>query len=210
MKLIRGIGNGCCSVTAILMFTMALCASAQPTTTLPIGEDQVVYQMIGEFLNSGAAHMQYGYFTSVAGLNSVFSSPTTKDESTALVTFVTTATNTQVVNHGPFRIVNRAGTTTIYLNNGPSSFADPASFSQGTPIQKSNFTQQVILNTSTNAFVTVHTNTVTSVRSFTLGGTNYRLGNPGKSFRTNYSGQANAPGVVPSGYFAGTSTGSKN
>jgi hypothetical protein len=27
--------------------------------------------MIGEFLNSGAAHVQYGYFTSVAGLNSV-------------------------------------------------------------------------------------------------------------------------------------------
>jgi len=210
MKLICAIGKRCLSGTAILMMTAALCASAPPTTTLPIGEEQVVYQMIGEFLNSGVAHMQYGYFTSVAGLNSVFSSTTTKDESTALVTFVTTATNTQVVNHGPFRIVNRAGTTTIYLNNGPSNFADPASFSQGTPIQKSNFTQQVILNTATSAFVTIHTNTITSVQTFTLDGNSYRLGQPGKSFRTNYSGQANAPGVVPSGYFAGTSTGSKN
>jgi hypothetical protein len=32
----------------------------------------------------------------------------------------------------------------------------------------------------------------------------------GKSFRTNYSGQSNAPGAAPSGWFAGTSIGSRS
>jgi len=58
-----------------------------------------------------------------------------------------------------FAIVNRTGTTTIYLNNASSDFSNPASFSQGTPIQVSTYRQQVIANTLTNAFVTVHMNT---------------------------------------------------
>lgn len=36
-------------------------------------------------------------------------------------------------------------------------------------------------------FVTVHTNTVTDVKTFSLDGVAYRLGQLGKSFRTNYS-----------------------
>lgn len=203
-------------LTAVLVLITAGVASAQTTIpisariTIPIREEQVLYEMIGEFNNSGSASQQYGYLSSVTGLDNAFSSATTKDETTALFTFVTNATTFQVVNHGPFRIVDRTGTTTIYLNNGPSDFTNPATFSQGMPIQVSNYRQQVILNTLTNTFVTVHTNTVTDVETFTLNGVAYRLGQLGKSFRTNYSGQANTPGAVPSGWFAGTSTGSKN
>ena len=163
--------------------------------------------MIGEFVNSGASNLQYGYLTSVAGLDNVFSSTTTKDETTALFTFVTNATTVQSVTHGPFRIVNRVGTTTIYLKSGPSSFDDPASFAQGTPVQVSTFSQEVIVNVPANTFVTVHTNTVTNVKTFTLNGANYRLGHFGSSFRTNYSGQSNTPGLLPTGWFGGTSTG---
>jgi hypothetical protein len=194
-------------LAAILVSVAATTASAQ--ITLPISEEQVVYELIGEFNNSGLANQQYGYLSSVTGLSSIFSG-TPKDESTALFTFVTNATTFQVVNHGPFRIVDRTGTTTIYLNNGPSDFTNPASFSQGTPIQVSSFRQQVIINTLTNTFVTVHTNTIKSVATFTLNGDTYRLGQVGKAFRTNYSGQVNTPGAVPSGWFAGTSIGSKN
>ena len=192
----------------VLVLIMLGSASAQ--TTIPITEQQVLYELIGEFNNSGLSNQQYGYLSSVTGLDNVFSSATTKNETTALFTFVTNATTFQVVNHGPFRIVDRTGTTTIYLNNGPSDFTNPASFSQGMPIQVSNYRQQVILNTLTNTFVTVHTNTVTDVETFTLNGVAYRLGQLGKSFRTNYSGQVNTPGAVPSGWFAATSTGSKN
>jgi hypothetical protein len=192
------------------VLVLAAVGSASAQITIPITEQQVLYEAIGEFNNSGSASQQYGYLSSIPGLDSVFSSNTAKDETTALFTFVTNATTFQVVNHGPFRIVDRTGTTTIYLNNGPSDFSNPASFSQGTPIQVSSYRQQVILNTLTNTFVTVHTNTITSVETFTLNATAYRLGQLGKSFRTNYSGQANTPGGVPSGWFAGTSTGSKN
>jgi hypothetical protein len=195
-------------VTGALVLSMGLTASAQ--ITIPISEEQVVYEVIGEFNNSGLASQQFGYFADITGLNNVFSSTTTKNETTALFTFVSNATTFQVVNNGPFRIVDRTGTTTIYLNNGPSDFSNPASFSQGTPIQVSSYRQQVILNTVANTFVTVHTNTITSVETFTLNGIDYRLGQLGKSFRTNYSGQGNTPGGVPSGWFAGTSIGSKN
>ena len=195
-------------LAGLLVLITAANASAQ--ITLPISEQQVIYELIGEFNNSGAASQQYGYLSSVTGLGAVFNSSTTKNESTALFTFVTNATTFQVVNHGSFRVIDRTGTTTIYLNNGPSDFASPTSFSQGTPIQVSSFRQQVILNTLTNTFVTVHTNTVTSAETFMLDGVVYRLGQLGKSFRTNYSGQVNTPGATPSGWFAGTSTGSKN
>lgn len=178
--------------------------------TLPISEQQVLYEMTGEFNNSGVASQQFGYFANITGLDNVFSSTSIKNETTALFTFVTNATTIQVVTNGPFRIVDRTGTTTIYLNNGPSDFTNPATFSQGTPIQVSTYRQQVILNTLNNTFVTVHTNTITDVETFTLDGTTYRLGQLGKTFRTTYSGQANTPGGVPSGWFAGTSIGSKN
>ena len=184
--------------------------SASAQITIPISEEQVLYEMIGEFNNSGLSSQQFGYFADITGLGNVLSSTSTKNETTALFTFVTNATTFQVVNNGPFRIVDRTGTTTIYLNNGPSDFSNPATFSQGTPIQVSSYRQQAILNTLTNTFVTVHTNTITDVETFTLNGFAYRLGQLGKSFRTNLSGQANTPGAVPSGWFAGTSTGSKN
>ena len=195
-------------LAAVLVLITAGVASAQ--RTIPITEEQVLYEVIGEFNNSGPASQQYGYLSSVTGLDNAFSSTTTKDETTALFTFVTNATTFQVVNHGPFRIIDRTGTTTIYLNNGPSDFTNPATFSQGMPIQVSNYRQQVILNTLTNTFVTVHTNTITDVETFSLNGVAYRLGQLGKSFRTNYSGQSNTPGALPSGWFAGTSIGTKN
>ena len=196
-----------CLAAGLVLITAGV-ASAQ--VTIPITEGQVVYEMIGEFNNSGSASQQFGYFADITGLDNVFSSTSTKNETTALFTFVTNATTVQVVNNGPFRIVDRTGTTTIYLNSGPSDFTNPATFSQGTPIQVSDYRQQVIINTLTNTFVTVHTNTITDVATFTLNGVAYRLGQLGKSFRTNYSGQTNAPGAIPSGWFAGTSTGSKN
>ncbi len=199
--------HGVLLATALVLITLG---SASAQTTIPITEQQVVYELIGEFNNSGSANQQYGYLSSVTGLDNAFSSTTVKNETTALFTFVTNATTFQVVNHGPFRIIDRTGTTTIYLNNGPSDFSDPGTFSQGMPIQVSDFRQQVILNTLTNTFLTVHTNTVTNVETFTLSGVAYHLGQLTKSFRTNFSGQVNTPGAVPSGWFAGTSTGSKN
>ena len=198
-------------LTGILILTMAASASAQDVTTLPITDDRQLYEFIAEFINNGAANQQFGYLADINGLSSVFSSTTTKNETTALFTIVINANTFQVVNHGAFRITDRIGTATIYLNNGPSDFTNPASFSQGTPIQVSSYRQTAVVNTLNNTFVSTNTHIITSVETFTLNGVNYRLGQLGKSFRSTYSGVVglNQPPLV-TGWFAGTAVGIKN
>jgi hypothetical protein len=169
-------------------------------------EDQNVLEFVGQFNNTPTTSQQFGYISRIKGLNDTFNG-TPQSEATALFTFVTNAATDSVIANGPFRIVNRTGTTTIYLNTPPSDFGDPASFSQGTPIQVSNYRQQVVLNTLSNTFVTTHMNTITKTHVFWLSGTSYRLGRVSGTFRTSYSGQANTPGAVPSGWFGGDAVG---
>jgi hypothetical protein len=178
------------------------------TTVVPISEDQVVYELVGQFNNNGTANQQFGYLSNILGLSPIFTSDSTQNETTALFTFVTNATTNRVITNGPFVVLNRTGTTTIYLNTPPSDFSNPASFSQGSPIQVSSYSQQVIVNTTTSSFTTVHTNTVTSTEPFLLNGQTYRLGQIGKAFRTVYSGQVNS-GPTPTGWYAGNSVGIK-
>src|SRR5215831_1573275 len=151
-----------------------------------------------EFINNGPANLEFGHLANVAGLSSVFSSTTTKDETTALFTVVISANTFQVVNHGSSRITDRTGACTIYLNDGPSDFSNPASFSQGTPIQVSSYRQTVLVNTANNTFVSTNVHTITGLATFTLNGVNYRLGQWGKSYRSTYDGivDVNQPPVV--------------
>ena len=196
-------------VPAFLVLTCGLVAAQDDPTLIRIAEDQNALEFVGQFNNTPTTSQQFGYVSSITGLSPIFSSTTPQNETTALFTFVTNATTNRVISNGPLRIVNRTGTTTIYLNNAPSDFSNPASFSQGTPIQVSTYRQQVIANTLTNAFVTVHMNIITNAQPFTLNGITYLLGQKGKSFRTTYSGQSNAPGMAPSGWFSGYAVGVK-
>jgi hypothetical protein len=175
---------------------------AQTVTTIKIAEDRPALEFIGQFNNSGASSLQFGYLSDIQGFDLVFNG-TPHNESTANFTFVSNATTNVVFVNGPFRTINRTGTTTIYLNNGTADFTNPPSFSQGAPIQVSDYSQQVVLNTLTGSFSTVHLNTITQTEPFALGNTTYRLGQVGKSFRTVYSGQANTSGTVPGGWFSG-------
>jgi len=195
------------TVAAIFLATCGL-ANAQKAITIQIPQDQNVLEFVGQFNNTPTSSQQFGYLSNVQGLSPIFTG-TPENEATASFTFVTNATTDRVISDGPLTIINRTGTTTIYLNNGPSDFTNPASFSQGTSIQVSSYRQQVILNTLTNSFVTVHMNSITSTEPFMLNGVTYVLGKKGGSFRTNYSGQSNGPGLVPSGWFAGHAVGVK-
>jgi hypothetical protein len=179
---------------------------AAQTKVIPMLEDQNVLEFVGQFNNTPTTSQQFGYVSRIEGLNDTFNG-TPQNESTARFTFVTNATTDRVIANGPLRIVNRTGSTTIYLNTPPSDFSNPASFSQGTPIQVSTYRQQVVLNTLTNAFVTTHMNTVTETHVFWLNGIGYRLGKVAETFRTSYSGQGNTPGAVPSGWFGGNAVG---
>ncbi len=197
------------SLLASAMFVALTClsAAAQTVTPVPLKEDQVVYEFVGQFNNTQTTSQQFGYLSKVNGLDSIFSGEP-ENETTALFTFVTNANTDRVIANGPFKILNRTGTTTIYLNTPPSDFSNPSTFSQGTPIQVSTYSQQVIVNTTNNSFQTVHMNTVTRTKAFSLNSTMYRLGKVGDSFRTNYSGQVN-PNAPPSGWFGGNAVGVK-
>jgi hypothetical protein len=182
-------------------------ANSVDATVIHIREGHVALEFVGQVNNTPTTSQQFGYLSNIEGLNLIFSSSTPQNETTASFTFVTNATTDRVISNGSLRIVNRTGTTTIYLNSGPSDFSKAASFSQGTPIQMSTYRQQVIINTTTNSFVTVHMNTITQTEPFTLNGQLYQLGREGRSFRTTYSGQVSAPGLAPSGWFAGYAVG---
>lgn len=73
-----------------------------------------------------------------------------QNETTALLTFYNDTFTERVFNNGPMRIINRVGTTTIYLDTSPDGdFASPDSFRDGVPVQTSEHRHQVILDTVT-------------------------------------------------------------
>ena len=78
----------------------------------------------------------FGCLSKIKGLDSIFNGEP-ENEATALFTFVTNANTDRVIVNGPFKILNRNGTTTIYLNTPPSDFSNPSTFSQEMPIQVS-------------------------------------------------------------------------
>jgi hypothetical protein len=193
--------------SCLMVLALALLTCGMSAQMVRIPQDQVVYEFVGQFNNTPATSQQFGYISTARGLTPIFTTSTPQNETTALLTFVTNANTDRVIVNGPFKIINRTGTTTIYLNAPPSDFSDASTFSQGTPIQISSYSQQVISNGDNNTFTTVHTNTVTQVTPFTLNGKTYQLGRVGNVFRTNYSGEANTTGLGPSGWFAGNAVG---
>lgn len=195
-----------------LMFTliaMALLSGASVTAfaqgeggpKIKTPQGDIALELVGQVLNvpMTPTSNQYGYLSAVDGIDSVFTG-TPHNETTALFTFFTVATTMQVINNGNLRIVNRTGTTTIYLDEAPNgNFADPGTFADGTPILTMSLKQQVILDLVENTFTTVNVNTVTSAASFTVNGSQFRLGQPRDQFRTFISGRGNTTGT-PAGF----------
>jgi len=70
-----------------------------------------------------ATSQQYGYLSLINGLGAdlIFTTanPTLQNETTARFTFFTDAVTERVISNGRLRIVNRIGTTTIYLDETP-------------------------------------------------------------------------------------------
>ena len=173
---------------------------------IPFVGDELVFELVGEVTNFATppplgSSIQYGYLTKVRGIDDVFSgSP--HNETTALFTFFNEATTTETNVDGPLRINARDGTTTIYLNSAPASFANPDSFRSGTPIQISSLHQQAIVDTATNTFTAVFVNTITEANKFTLNDEEVKLGRKGQAFRATLTGHLNAV-APPSGFFGG-------
>ena len=163
-------------------------------------------ELVGQFQNSPpgvtpVTHNHYGYLSYIQGLTVFAHAP--QDETTALFTFFADATTLRVIANGPLRVITRVGTLTIYLDRSTnSSFANPETFRDGTPVLVARFRQQVVSNTVTNSFTTFHQNTITSTRPFLANRGSVQLSDVGETFKTSFSGQGNMPGP-PAGFLGG-------
>jgi hypothetical protein len=171
---------------------------------IKFGDDVVSLKYVGNVNNSGANSSQFGYFSYVTQLAAFNGTP--EDVAHANFTFFTHAVTQRVTIDGTLKIVDRTGTTTVYLATSPASFSDPGSFESGTAIQVSTMTQQVILDMTTGDFSVVNVNTVTDASPFTLNSQQYQLAKPGDRFRTELRGKTNPagpPGFFVAGYAVG-------
>ena len=198
------------SLTAAAAFMLtAVLAMAQTgdVQLVRLGEDVVGLEYVGNVNNSGANSSQFGYFDYVTQLPAFNGTP--EDAAHANITFFTEAVTQRVTINGTLKIVDRTGTTTVYLATSPGSFSDPDSFRSGTPIQVSTMQQQVILDTITGDFSVVNVNTITDTSAFWLANHKYRLGKAGDRFRTILRGKSNltSPGAQPGFYIAGYAVG---
>lgn len=159
-------------------------------------------EYVGQVINGAPAPTSSNQFGNLQGVTGV--------DPSLQFTFYTQAMTVKAVANGPLRIVDRTGTTTIYLALTPSDFSNPDSFRSGTPVQVSTLRQLVIVDTSSGAFTVVNTNTITAATQFVSDGVETQLGEVGRSFQTRLSGHLNAPGMSPTGWFGGYAVANKD
>jgi hypothetical protein len=181
----------------------ALCASAVVwADDVSPFRGQILMEYVGQVINGSpnpASSNQFGNLQAVAGV-----------DPSLQFTFYTQAMTVKVVANGPLRIVDRTGTTTIYLASASGDFSNPDSFRSGTAVQVSTLRQQVIVDTLSGAFTVVNINTITAAAQFLSDGKEIQIGEVGKSFQSRLSGHLNAPGMSPTGWFGGYAVGEKD
>jgi hypothetical protein len=183
------------AVVALAVVALAVVCASAPLWANETFHGQILMEYVGQVINgtpTPASSNQFGNLYAVAG-----------GDPSLQFTFYTQATTVKAVANGPLRIVDRTGTTTIYLASTPGEFSNPDSFRSGTPVQVSTLRQQVIVDTSSGTFAVVNINTITTAEEFLSDGEEVQLGEAGQSFRTVLNGHLNAPGMSPSGWFGG-------
>ena len=201
--------------TSILFLTALFLLAGLSAPVFPQGKSStavgdVQFEFVGQVVNpSATASIQFGYLTFINGVsgNDPIFNAGPQNETTALFTFYNDTSTERVINNGPVRIINRTGTTTIYLDTTPDGdFATPDSFRDGVPIQTSVLRHQVIIDTITGSFTTTFVNTITSSDYFRLGSQSVLLGKVGQKFRMTVLGHVNATSP-PAGHLAGFAVG---
>jgi hypothetical protein len=192
------------SVTGFCLAVLVLVAvfASAPLWADTVFGGQILMEYVGQVINGSPTPTSSNQFGNLQAVSRV--------DPSLQFTFYTQAETVKVVANGPLRIVDRTGTTTIYLTSAPGDFSNPDSFRSGTPVQVSTLRQQVIVDTSTGAFSVVNINTITSATEFLSGGEEVQLGEAGKSFRTVLNGHLNTPGMSPTGWFGGYAVRTKN
>ncbi len=187
-----------------LAATIALAAPAPMAALSPASGVSLEFIGQGQVVTPAEVY-QYGYFTHVAGVENVFSG-TPNNAATAFFTFMNKLSTTRATPHGPLTIVDRKGTTTIYLNPaGGASFEAPASFEAGTAVLTASLRHQVILDTANGNTIFMQFDlTVISAETFTVGDQKHRLGRPGQKMTWINYGRPNTSPTQPGQFvFAG-------
>lgn len=200
--------------TSTLILTAVLLLAGMSAPVFPQGKTStavadVQFEFVGQVLNPSAnASIQLGYLTFISGVSGIeLFNAGPQNETTALLTFYNDTFTERVINNGPLRIINRVGTTTIYLDAAPDGdFARPDSFRDGVPVQTSELKHQVIIDTITGAFTTTFVNTIISSDYFGLGSQNVLLGKVGQKFRMTVFGHTNTASP-PAAHIAGFAVG---
>jgi hypothetical protein len=185
----------------VMLNTVSVPAFPGPRTN---AADDVSMELVGQVNNVDTSSFQFGYLNFINGIDTarIFNG-TPQNETTALFSFDNVTTTKQVINNGPMRIIDRDGRSTIYLNTVPDGdFANPASFTDGTPVLVASLRHQVIIDTVTGSFIATFVLTVTSNESFSLGDKNFRLGKVGQKLRLTFIGRLNAS-PPPAAHIAG-------
>jgi len=183
-------------------------------------EDQELFELVGQVKNAPpagpglpATSVQYGYLSSVKGLEKVFSTddPTQQNEKTARFTFYNESVTQRVIHHGSLLIINRVGTSTIYFNDSPNgdlTTPNPDSFRSGKAILTTSWRHQVIFEPAplSGHFFVHFENIITSSEGFSMDGQEFRIGKVGDQFRVNLVGDPDPSGKV-NGKFAGYAVG---
>jgi len=192
------------SVTGFCLAVLVLVAvfASAPLWADAVFGGQILMEYVGQVINGSPTPTSSNQFGNLQAVSRV--------DPSLQFTFYTQAETVKVVANGPLRIVDRTGTTTIYLTSAPGDFSNPDSFRSGTPVQVSTLRQQVIVDTSTGAFSVVNINSITSATEFLSGGEEVQLWEAGQSFRTVLNGHLNTPGMSPTGWFGGYAVRTKN
>ena len=152
--------------------------------------------------------LAYGYLSYVKGVApDALAAGGDLSEGTARFIFYVDTINTRVINNGPLRVIDRAGTLGLYLDNAPNgNWSRPETFHDGEQILGAELRYQVVINTSTGAFSAHWDLPISWSRPFAVGGSTYRLGNGGEHFEITMSGQLNAQ-APPVAHIAGVARG---
>jgi hypothetical protein len=203
MKTIRAAIPVLLELLGLFASPRAAAAGGRPES-LRVGDGVVAYAVTGQVNNFAPnKSIQVGYLHWIAGLSDLFSSSTVQNESTAFFTFYTDTTTLSKKTNGPWTLVEREGTMTIYVNSSPhANFTDLNSFRDGVPVLVLSLHQQVMVDTVGSTFQVVIMTNVQSSGHFQRGSVTYELGRQGDRFRTTYVGRTPST-TPPDGHFSG-------
>ena len=169
----------------------------------------ITAELIGQVANPAPNRtLAYGYLSFIKGLSpDALAAGGELNERTARFTFFVDTVNQRVINNGPLRVIDRAGTMGIYLDTSPDGdWSRPETFQDGEQIAAAELRYQVVIDTLTGAFTAKWDLASAWSKPFTMSGADYRLGRGREEFSITFFGHLN-PQAPPAAHIAGFMSG---